>query len=53
MTQAATTMRSAFDSAYRSTNHTNNVTRLVGSALRRKVGLVTRKAMWSVQRGNR
>ena len=53
MTQAVTTMRAAFDSAYRNANHTNNVTRLVSSALRRKVGVVTRKTMWSIQRGNR
>ena len=53
MTQVATTMRTAFEKAAAAPK-ANRISRLlVSSALRRKVGLVTRKTMWSIQRGNR
>ncbi|MBB6246367.1 hypothetical protein [Rhodanobacter sp. A1T4] len=53
MTPAATAMRIAFEKAAAAplANRINRL--LVTSALRRKCGLVTRKTMWSIQRGNR
>lgn len=61
MTQVATTMRAAFETAYLRTSRKTFERRavvpcslpLVRDALRRKVGLVTRRTMWSIQRGNR
>ena len=53
MTQVPTAMRNAFSKAYHAANHIDALTSLVHSALRRKVGLVTRRSMWSIQRGNR
>ena len=53
MTRNATAIRNAFHSAYIAAHHTNKTTALVGSALKRHVGLVTRKTMWSIQRGKR
>lgn len=53
MTQTATTMRAAFEKAAAAPS-ANRINRLmVSAALRRKVGLVTRKTMWSIQRGKR
>lgn len=55
MTQVATTMRDAFEVAFVKSftiPQTETVSK-VKSALRRKVGLVTRKTMWSIQRGKR
>jgi hypothetical protein len=52
MTQVATTMRAAFEKAARNSKP-SVVQGEIKSALRRKVGLVTRKTMWSIQRGNR
>lgn len=53
MTQAATAMRIAFQNATFARNPSRPLVTLVASALRRKVGLVSRKTMWSIQRGNR
>lgn len=53
MTQVSTAMRAAFEKAAASPT-ANRIVRLqVSSALRRKCGLVTRRTMWSIQRGNR
>lgn len=52
MNQTATAMRAAFDAAVRKAT-TSAVQADIKSALRRKVGLTTRKTMWSVQRGKR
>jgi hypothetical protein len=49
MTHVATTMRAAFERAFLAVP-TLSARR---SALRRKCGLVTRRTMWSIQRGNR
>lgn len=53
MTQVPTTMRAAFEKAIYTHPVTQQNQLLVRSALRRKVGLVTRRSMWSIQRGNR
>jgi len=52
LNQTATAMRVAFDAAARKAIQ-SNVQADIKSALRRKVGLTTRKTMWSVQRGKR
>jgi hypothetical protein len=55
MTQVETAMRLAFEQAFAKsfTLPMKPMTSLVKGALRRKVGLMTRKTMWSIQRGNR
>ena len=53
MTTAATAMRLAFEKAMSAPAHRSPATGLVREALRRKVGLTTRKVLWSVARGKR
>lgn len=48
-----TAMRLAFARAMPALFHVESVAALVSSALRRGVGLTTRKQMWSVTRGGR
>ncbi len=53
MTQVPTAMRAACEQAVSKsfTLPMTPMTSLVKSALRRKCGLVTRRTMWSIQRG--
>jgi hypothetical protein len=55
MTQVSTVMRAAFEKAIATQKFPTNARNggIVRDALRRKCGLVTRKTMWSIQRGNR
>lgn len=52
MNNIPTTMRAAFEVAA-SKQAPSKQSHAVKSAIRRKVGVTTRKTMWSVQRGNR